>query len=399
MTSPSRARTPPSRCICYSVALTEALEGWRVPIVPAHLAESGAELLIGEYAKHPIGCGPFRFVRYLTGEEIVLEANADYWDGAPEIDRLILRIIPDHRTGFQSLLAGEVDIMVVTPDLWREARDSEAGARLESFVYHRLTLWHVGFNQDGSNPFFTDPRVRRAMLLALDRERFIENVIHGLARPAATSYHPDMIWTDPRVEPVPYDPDRARRLLEESGWVDRDGNGVRERDGVPFEFTLMILKSSQGINDQMAAWEQQSWAEVGVAAEIEKLDWHTFRERRKAHDFDAAMASLAFTPNPDQYELYHSSAKNGGFNYVSFSDSAVDRMVSRARTVWDDEERRRIFFDLQARLEELQPIAPLLHFATPVLHDRRLQGVVPSPLDHWRTTSGPRNWRWVDDEG
>ena len=212
----------------YSVALTEALEGWRVPIIPAHLAESGAELLIGEYAKHPIGCGPFRFVRYLPGEEIVLEANADYWDGAPEIDRLILRIIPDQRTGFQSLLAGELDIMVVTPDLWREARDSEAGARLESFVYHRLTLWHVGFNQDGSNPFFTDPRVRRAMLLALDRERFIENVIHGLARPAATSYHPDMIWTDPRVEPVPYDPDRARRLLEESGWVDRDGNGVRK---------------------------------------------------------------------------------------------------------------------------------------------------------------------------
>lgn len=381
----------------YSEATPDAIEAWRLPIVPRHLAETGAELVTGEFARHPVGCGPFRFVRYLPGEEIVLEANDDYWDGRPSIDRLVFRIYPDARTGFQALLGDDLDIMVVTPDLWREAQTSEAGSRLESVLYFRLTLWQIGWNQDGSNPFFTDARVRRAMMLALDREKFIANVAHGLARRAVTSYHPDLVWTDPTLEPLPYDPDEAQRLLDEAGWVDSDGDGVRDRDGRPFRFTLTIYTSTQAINDQMAAWQQQSWAEIGVAAEIEKIEWQQFRERRGAHEYEAATYSLGFTPIPDQLELYHSTAREGGFNYVGLSDSEVDRLLELGRTTWDPDERRRIYYRLQRRLHELQPIGCLLHFATPVLYDRRLKGVVPSPLDHWRTTSGPRVWRWVDN--
>lgn len=384
----------------YAKPTVEMLEGWRVPLLPRHLAERGADLLTGEYASHPVGCGPFRFLRYRPGEEIVLEANDDYWDGRPRIDRLVFRIYPDQRTGYQALLAGDLDILVVTPDLWHEAQESGAEG-LASLFYYRLNVWQIGWNQDGSNPYFADPRVRRAMLLAADRERFIANVLHGLARPAATSYHPDLIWTDAEVEPLPHDPEAARRLLDEAGWVDRDGDGVRERDGRPFAFTLMIFTSTQGINDHMAAWLQQSWAEIGVRAEIEKLDWRHFRERRAQHRFEAAMAGLGFTPSPDQYELYHSSARDGGFNTMGLADPEVDRLVEQGRTTWDDAGRKEVFSRLQHRLHELQPMACLLHFATPVLHDRRLLGIEPSPLDHWRTSRGPRVWHWAaaDDGG
>jgi peptide/nickel transport system substrate-binding protein len=381
----------------YRTATPEALEAWQVPLLPRHLAEEGAALITGAYAEHPVGCGPFRFVRYRPGEEIVLEANDDYWDGRPRIDRLVLRIILDQRTGFQALLRGDLDIIVVTPDLWNEARRSDAAARLASFSYYRLNVWQVGWNLDGSNPFFTDPRVRRAMLLALDRQRFIGSVVDGQALVAATTYHPDLPLTDPAVRPLPYDPQEAGRLLDEAGWRDTDGDGVREREGRPFEFTLMMFTSSQALNDHMAAWQQQSWAEIGVRAEIEKLDWHHFREKREAHDFEAAMAGLGFTPNPDQYELYHTSAADAGYNYGSFSDAEVDRLLERGRREWDPEERRRIYSRLQHRLNELQPVACLLHLATPVLHDRRLRGVVASPLDHWRTTEGPRVWHWAAD--
>jgi peptide/nickel transport system substrate-binding protein len=383
----------------YEIGTPGALEGWRVPLLPKHLAETGAELITGEYAKNPVGCGPFRFVRYRPGEELVLEANDDYWDGRPTIDRLLLRIVTDQRTAYQALLSGDLDIMVVTPDLWRDARQSAAASHLASFSYYRLNVWQVGWNQDGSNPFFTDARVRTALLLALDREKFIASVLHGQARPGVTSYHPDLQETDASIEPLPYDPDAARRLLDAAGWIDSDGDGVRDKDGRPFEFTLMIFTSSQKINDHMAAWQQQSWSEIGVRAEIDKLDWHHFREKRANHDFEAAMAGLGFTPNPDQYELYHSSSAAEGYNFVSLSDPEIDRLVDRGRTEWDPEERRRIFSRLQQRLHELQPIGCLLHFATPVLHDRRLQGIVPSPVDYWRTTEGPRMWRWVDDEG
>jgi peptide/nickel transport system substrate-binding protein len=382
----------------YSQARPDAIEAWRLPIIPRHRAESGSALLTGEFARHPVGCGPFRFVRYRSGEEIVLEANDDYWDGRPAIDRLVFRIYPDQRTGFQALLAGELDIMVVTPDLWLEARESDAAERLDDFTYYRLNLWHVGWNQDGSNPFFTDPRVRRAMLLALDRETFIATVAHGLARPAVTSYHPDLVWTDPTIAPLPYDPDEARRLLKAAGWTDSDGDGVRDQGGRPFRFTLTIHASTQGINDQMAAWQQQSWAEIGIEAEIEKLEWNQFRERRNAHGFQAAMAGISFTPGPDQFELYHSTERDGGFNHVGLADPEVDRLLELGRSTWDPAERRRIYFRLQRRLHELQPIGCLLHFATPVLHDARLEGIVPSPLDYWRTTRGPRVWRWVPED-
>jgi peptide/nickel transport system substrate-binding protein len=366
----------------------------RDPLVENRSFGAGFEQLVSIEAPDPrIGCGPFRFERFRAGEELVLTANDDYWDGRPHIDRLVFRIFADQRTGYQALLADELDLMVVTPDLWRRAQQ-EAADRLDSLIYFRLNIWQVYWNQDGSNPYFTDPRVRRALLLALDRQKFIDRVLHGLARPAVSTYHPDVPWTDRSLAALPYDPAEAARLLDEAGWVDADGDGVRERDGVPFRFGLMVIASTQPLNDQLSAWQQQSWAEVGVAATIEKLEWQQFRERRNAFEFAAAMSGIGFTPAPDQYDLYHSTARGEGWNFAGLADPEVDRLLEAGRSTWDPEERRRIYFDLQARLVELQPVAWIMHLPTPVLHDRRLQGLVATPFDHWRTTRGPRVWRW-----
>jgi peptide/nickel transport system substrate-binding protein len=380
----------------FERARPEMLEAWRVPLLPAHAAESGAELLTGAYARHPIGCGPFRFVRHLHGEEIVLEANDDYWDGRPHLDRLVFRVYPDDRTGWEALLAGEVDTMQMSPELWHRARESERGKRLESLVYYRLNVWQVTWNHRAEGLPFDDPDVRVALTLALDRRKFADTVLQGLARPAVTTYHPELSWTDPAIEPWPYDPREAAERLERAGWVDRDGDGVRERDGRPFRFDLMVIASSQAMVDQLAAWLERSWSEIGVVARIDKLEWNLFRERRNAGEYHAAMYGISFTPNPDQWELYHSSATDGGFNYAGFADPEVDRLLEAGRRTFDDSERRRTYHALQRRLHELEPMAYLLHLATPVLHDRRLAGIEPSPLDEWRHTRGPRVWRWRD---
>jgi peptide/nickel transport system substrate-binding protein len=379
----------------YSKPYADFLEAWTVPIIPEHLAGREPALLGSEFARNPVGCGPFRFVRHEPGQEIVLEANEDYWGGRPAVDGITLQVVPDERTAYQALLRGDLHLVSVPPDIWAEANRSPDAAHLGRVLFHRLTVWYIALNQDGSHEAFTDPGVRRALLLALDREPFIEKVLGGLGKAAATTFHPDSVWADPGIAPLPYDPGEAARLLDEAGWRDGDGDGIRERGGRPFELTLLTA-SRQEISGRIAAWVQQSFSEIGVRMEIETLEFGAFLERRRSGQFDALMAMLTFTPIPDQFELYHTSAAQDGFNFFGFSDPEVDLLLERGRESFDLAEREAIYRTLQRRLEQLQPLSCLFHFASPVLHDPRLRGLQPSPIDLWRITPGPRAWSWEE---
>jgi peptide/nickel transport system substrate-binding protein len=376
------------------------LEAWRVPLLPRHLAGRDADLLTGEFARHPVGCGPFRFVSYRPGQEIVLEANPDYWDGAPTIEELVFKIYPDQRTAYQALLLGELDLLKVSPDHWYEAMNSDAADRLDYEVFAPIGVYPLVWNQSGANPFFTDARVRKAMMYALDRETFIETVAHGQARPGVTVFHPDTTWADPQLEPRAYDPELAARLLDEAGWIDHDGDGIRDKDGAPFRFTLLLPVSTMELTRQIALWQQAAWAELGIDAEIERLEFQAFRERRDAGDFDAVSFYIGLTPDPDQfYDLFHSSAARDGWNFYGLNDPVIDELLDEARRTFDPERRRELYGQLQFELYEKEPIGWTFMFNTPILFDRRLRGVEPTPLGIWLTTKGPRLWHWAGPVG
>jgi len=380
----------------YATITPDFLESWRVPLLPRHLAGVEEDLLTSEFSRHPVGCGPFRFVSYRPGQEIVLQANDDYWDGRPLIDRLVFKIYPDLRTAFQALLIGDLDLMKVSPELWNEARNSDAGSHLRAIAYSTLAVWPVIWNQDGSNPFFVDPRVRLAMVHALDREEFVESVAHGLASPGITTYHPESVWADATLDPRAFDRRKAEGLLDETGWRDSDGDGIRDKDGRAFSFTLLIPNSSFQLTQQIAVWQQDAWKQIGVHAEIERMEWQAFRERRNAGRFEAISFNLGFTPNPDQYDLYHSSATETGFNFYGLDDAEIDRLVELGRATFDEQQRKSIYGQLQRALYEREPITCTFNFVSPVLHDNRLNGVTVSPLGVLLTTDGPRLWRWTD---
>ncbi len=382
----------------YRLPFPDALDSWTLPIVPEHLASKKDEsFLTGSFSRKPVGCGPFRFVRAEPGREIVLEANADYWDGRPSIDGISFRILPDPRTAYEALLQGDLDLLGLTPDLWRESLSEPRAKRLSRFVYYRLDAWLIGWNQDGTNPFFGDPRVRRAMVLALDRAQFSARALEGLARLGVGTIHPDSPWYNRALQPWPYDPAEAGRLLSEAGWLDRNGDGVRDRDDVPFSFTMLLPATSQEIAGRMAEWVQDSLGKVGVRMTIEKLEWRTFQERRRAHAFQAAMAALSFSPTPDQSELYHASAREHGMNYGGFHDDEVDRLLEEGRQAFDPAARRAVYDRIQQRLHELEPLSCLFYFAAPMLHDPDLEGIEKSLLGLWYPTPGARQWRWAGE--
>ncbi|MCP3980282.1 MAG: hypothetical protein GY716_13340 [bacterium] len=382
----------------YARVTPDVLAAWRVPMLPEHLAGRDADLLTGQFASHPIGCGPYRFVSYAPDQEIVLEANDDHWNGRPKIDRLIFKIYPDERTGYQALLSGGLDVMNLGSTLFVEALTSERAAHLEPLLYDRLGVWGLFWNQDGSNPFFGDARVRKAMALALDRETFIDSVIHGHARPGATTYHPDSPWTDASIESRPYDPQAAARLLDEAGWRDTDGDGVRDKDGRRFEFTLMTATSVQKLVGHMAVWQQESWNKLGLNVSIEQLEWQAFRERRNAGRFQALSMYIGVGAEPDQYPLYHSSATDS-FNFYGLNDPEIDRLVEDGRTTFETENRLAVYRELQQRLHEVEPLTSLFYFTSPVLRDKRLAGLAPSPVGLLQTSEGPRAWHWTGSPG
>ncbi len=376
----------------YREPTADLLDAWRVPILPAHAAGLEPKLPDSAFARSPFGAGPFRFVSWTHGRELVLAARA----GAAGISGVRLKILSDERTAYRALLRGEVDVLGVTPDVWREALTDPAAAGLARFIYYRLMVWAVQWNEDGSNPFFADPRVRRAMVLALDRERFVSAVVHGLGRPAATTWIPESGWADPGVRPWPFDPAESSRLLDEAGWTRPPGAAVRERDGVPFEFTLLLPAGSQEIADRCAAWLQQSLSDVGVAVRIERIEFKTYLARLRERRFQAAMGTRSFdSPSPDQFDLYHSSQRSGGANYAGLADPACDADLEEGRRTLDPERRRAIYARLQRRIHELEPMSCLFQFAQPILHDRRLEGVRPSPMGLYLFDPGPRAWRWT----
>jgi peptide/nickel transport system substrate-binding protein len=372
----------------------DALEPWRIPLVPEHVASKDADFLGGAFAHHPIGCGPFRFVSHDPGQSVVLAAFDRYWGGRPAMDRMVVKIVSAERTGYEALLLGELDFLGVTPDLWRDSLTNPAAARLSRFVYYAFRFWKIDWNQSDSTPFFRDKRVRRALLMALNRKRFAETVVVGLARPGVSSYPPESPWADPSVEALPFDPAQSGRLLDEAGWRRPSSGGLREKDGAPFVFTLILTAGAQEIADRCAAWMQQSLAEVGIGMKIEKLGGEAFRQRRKNHAFHAAMGTLQFDATPDRFDLYHSTARDAGFNFGSFSDAEVDRLLEEGRATVDPVARREIYWRLQRRLDDLQPVAFLFQFAQPNLHDAELQGVVPSSVGLFQFTPGPRAWHW-----
>ena len=390
--------TPDDRTVVvrYGRPYADALDAWRVPLVPEHVAGPDADFLNGSFARQPVGCGPYRFVSREAGQNVVLAAFDRYWQGRPAIDRIIVKIVGSERTAFEALLLGDVDLMVVTPELWREAADSPRASGLTRLLYFRLSLWKVDWNQDGSNPFFEDPRVRRALVASLDRARFAETVAAGLARPLSTSYPPESPWHDSRAVAIPYDPAEAARLLDEAGWRVPPRGKVREKGGKPLHFTMLVPAGGQEITDRIAAWMQDSVARVGVSMQIEKLEWRAFQDRRRGHRFEAAMASTLVDPTPDQYDLYHSSARNGGYNYGGFRDPEVDRLLEQGRATLDPAARRAIYDTLQERLAAIEPVSVLFQFAQPVLHDARLQGVAASPVGLFSYQPGPRAWRWAN---
>jgi len=369
--------------VTYSRPHARALQSWGTSMLPKHLLEryvADGKLKESPQNSQPIGTGPYRFKEWKSGEKIVLVANPDYYEGRPYIGRIVYRIIPSQGTIFLELKARGVDLASLTA--LQYVRQTEYPAFRKAYRKYRYPssgYTYFGFNL--KDPRFADRRVRQAFAHAINKQELIDGVVLGMARDATGPLRPGTWAYTDRVKRYEHDPEKARALLAEAGWKDRDGDGlVEDKEGRPFTFTI---RTNQGNEERKKVAEiiQQRLKEVGVGVEIQILEWSSFlQEFIKKKRFEAIVMGWGVGTDPDQYVVWHSS-QNGPdqLNHISYANPEVDALLEAGRSSCAQPDRVRHYHRLQEVMAEDLPVI-FLYFrdALPVVA-ARVRGVEPAP--------------------
>ena len=326
-----------------------------------------------------IGLGPYRMTSW--GQDVVVgERFDDYFDPSDGgyLDEIRWRHIPNDYTSIQALINGDLDfsLRITSEDYFGAATATEEFRKDFYKGYYYVGAFNY-FVWNMRKPLFADLRVRKALTHAMDMEEYRRTVGNGLANlPTGPQFYYGKAYNH-EVERLPYDPARAEELLAEAGWYDRDGDGVIDKDGIPFEFELLAINANKA-SITFVQKLQESLVPLGIKAEIVTYEWATFLERVHNREFDAA--GLAWTlnvPEDDPEQLWHSSQadKPRTSNHPGVSDVDVDALIAQGQRELDDEKRWAIWRELHRYLDDevhpyLYRLAPPRKFAM----NKRIRG-------------------------
>jgi peptide/nickel transport system substrate-binding protein len=369
--------------------LSLEIAGSLVGIIPKHIFSQG-DINSHNAGRSPVGTGPYRFVRWETGKEIVLEKNDDYWGEKPLLDRIVFRIITDETVALQVLKKGEIDLMTLTPLQWyRQTEDRKFKRKFKKLTHYLPGYSFIGWNQ--RRPFFTDSRVRKAMTMLVERDSILQNVLYNRGRVVSGNFFCDSPDYDRTIEPWPYDPIKAAILLDEAGWVDSDGDGIRDRDGVPFQFELTLTAGSR-FGEKVATIFQEALKGVGIQMDIRSLDWSLFNQLLDDRSFDAVLMGWSLPVEADPYQVWHSSQTEKGSNFIGFVNREADLIIEEARATFEKGKRIALYKRFHRIMHEEQPYTFLFVNESLIAVDKRFQDVKIYPLG-----LNPAEW-WVEEK-
>jgi peptide/nickel transport system substrate-binding protein len=352
-----------------------------IGILPMHLLSDVPPAELPEHSfstDSPIGTGRF-MVESISAEETVLAANPKYWGAKPNIDGIAFWFYGE----WDGLLAdyGQGEIHGFHPPDLQDLPALVETPTLELFSAQSAGFGIVYLNlQRESVPFFQEKEVRQAMLYALDRQLLIAEALGGQGLIADSPIPPTTWAHDPSVRTYRYDPERAIGLLDASGWLDSDADRIRDKEGIPLSFALLV--SDDPVMARMAEELSRQWRAVGVEATIHTVVEEAAADSIRNRDFDAALTEIGLTADPDPYPLWHSTQAESGQNFSGFANQDADLVMEDIRFTSDPEQQTELYHTFQRLFAEEAPSLLLYYPIYTYAVDRQVQGVQLSPMLH-----------------
>ncbi|REJ17658.1 MAG: ABC transporter substrate-binding protein [Caldibacillus debilis] len=353
-------------------AALPAYLGFNSGILPKHIFEGKDPWNLTSFNKEkPIGTGPFKIGKYVSGQSVELVPNPDYFDGEPYLDKVVYKILPDANTQVVQALSGELDIFVLE-DMASLERIKKAG-HLTIIPSDITRYFWIALNQKHEK--FQDVKVRQAFLHAIDRQAIIDTVLKGYGKIAHSAITPNLkaYYTD-EVTKYEYDPEKAKQLLAEAGWRDTDGDGILDKDGKPFTVAFEVAK--QGNLEQIAQMVQQYLKDIGVDIKLSTLEWNAMIEKHVIkRDFEMTLNWWSYPDDPDVFAQYHSSNAETGNNIPGYKDEKLDELLVRGQKTSDQAGRVEVYKELQQYLSDTLPYLYLWYPQEIQVRNKKLKGV------------------------
>lgn len=339
----------------------QALEDFWWPPLPRHLLEgvAPADMRNAPFNRQPVGSGPFRFVEWRSNDQLVIEPNPDYpagLGGPPAARRVVFRIVPEASTLLTELLTGSVHVdLPVLPDQVAQIRDSDA---VELHSFPSRTVYYLGWNNERAP--FTDVNVRRALAHAINRQEIVDALLYGEGEIATSTIPPWHRLYPEGISPVEFNPEGAANMLEEAGWQDRNGDGIRENaQGQPLAFTL--LSSDDALRRSVVEVLQSQLRQVGADVDIQVMEFQTMLQNHRDRNFDAVFTNWVldnFQVASAPMSLFHSSeaATAQSANRSAVSISALDGAMERGALATDEAAQAAAWREFTEVLQREQPV-------------------------------------------
>lgn len=348
-------------------------------ILPDHLTRhlEPADVMTWPLNQQPLSCGPFQLENWDHGRSLSLVPNPHYTWETPHLQRVVFQIMPDAASRVVALETGGVDFVDnISPG---DARRLESNSSIRIAPVGGRQYYYLNWNVRES--MFADAPTRVALSLAIDRQRMIDTLLLGFAKPAAGPLAPVMWNYHAELEADPYDPDAARKMLAQAGWIDHDGDGIVERHGHPLKFEI-LTKLGDPVRENGSVILRENFRAIGADISVRVLELATGLELLRQGKFEAYFGSFNANLYGDPSGIVHSQSTQE-FNKGGYASAQVDSLLDLALSLTDRQEALPVWHELQVALKNDPPSAFLFYPEKLVGISTRLQNVRPHQLSPW----------------